>query len=350
MTTTTATTTILAVAAVLAAAGCGSSNATPGDGGGGDAGSADAPPGPRPNNSAMLSGPAVGSGALPLSDVRHVVPATVVSGGTGFQVGASATISRLSTIVDSGAYLALPITNTTAGLRCYVAAHDLVWLDGAGTVLRDAVTYVQGSVGSPVPQIAPPSAGAVCLVPGESGYLLDVVASPGIYGPVARVTVALTAQDAGYELLPGAIVLPTGYRITTPDTLATLAIDFRNTGSAAVSVGMGFHRYVLLDDAGNPVHWSFADDATTPPTDLLPGQSGTATYNLPNIYDGQAMRMKAYVDFDPPTGTTTTTTTTTTTAPLTLVREARDVRARQAAAAAAMAAASAVHTVTTKAP
>lgn len=261
---------------VTVAAGCGG-----GDNGGGGGGGAGGPA--APNNSATLAGTALGSGAATVAQMVRSVPVT--ASGAGFSA-TTLYIGRRSTTATMD-YLAIPVTNTSGSLRCFVKA--TTYTINAGAITEDhSGSYISGSVG-----VSSSSSvyTASCLQPGETAYLLDL-SDNDIFSTAAGATIALTFSTSSFEQ-PAAKAIPQSYTFAA----GVNTITVKNVGTAAADLSGGFHETVLLDADGKPMFWTFLDAATG--TILQPGATGTIVDNGMN-WAGSAPMQAVYVDFEAP--------------------------------------------------
>jgi hypothetical protein len=238
-------------------------------------------PGPT-NNSAVLSGPAVGTNAAPAANLRRVVPVSATGGG--FEVG-SGYVTRPDP-TDPNVYLAVPVKNTTSGLRCAIRATSLAWQDAAGQSLTTAsMGSMQGSVGQNSSGFA-----NGCLQPNESGYLTDLAPTASVFDSVTRVVLSLSAEDQGWTT-PEAAIVPTSYSASG----TTLVVSYTNSGTAPATVNGG--RYFLLDASG-PLGWGRLTNDIVPAGSLAPGQTGSVA-DATFAFAGQASELHAFINYDP---------------------------------------------------
>jgi len=235
-------------------------------------------PGPT-NNSAVLSGPAVGTNAAPAANLRRIIPVSATGGG--FEVG-SGYVTRPEP-ADANVYLAVPVKNTTSGLRCAIGATSLVW-QGTDSV---ATSSLQGSVGQNSSGF-----GNRCLQPGETGYLVDIAPTPSVFDSATGVTLSLSAEDQGWTT-PEAAIVPTSYSLSG----SSLVVNYTNSGTVTATV-VGGSRYFLLDGSG-PLGWGFLSNDIAPVGALAPGQTGTcADANF--TFAGQASKLHAFINYQQP--------------------------------------------------
>jgi hypothetical protein len=233
------------------------------------------------NNSAVMSGAAVGTNAASPADLRRVIPVSAT--GAGFEVG-SAYVTRRQ-VADANVYLAVPVKNTTSALRCAIRATSLDWQDAAGQALASSTAAsLQGSVGQNGTSFA-----STCLQPEETGYLVDISTTTALFSNAMRVGLSLGAEDQGWTT-PQAAVVPTSYSATA----TSVTVSYVNSGTAAATV-LGSSRYFLLDASG-PLGWGFLDQDIAPAGPLGPGQTGSSA-DAAMTFAGQASKLQAFINF-----------------------------------------------------
>jgi hypothetical protein len=239
-------------------------------------------PGPT-NNSAVLSGAAVGANTASSAELRRVIPVSAT--GAGFEVGSGYVTRREP--ADANVYLAVPVKNTTSGLRCAIRAASIAWQDATGQALSSStgMTSLQGSVGQNGTSFF-----STCLQPNEAGYLVDLVPTATVFDSVARVVLSLGAEDQGWTL-PEAAVVPTSYSTTA----TSVTVNYVNSGTAAATV-LGSSRYFLLDATG-PLGWNFLANDIVPLGPLAPGQTGSSA-NATLTFASQASKLHAFINFE----------------------------------------------------
>jgi hypothetical protein len=215
--------------------------------------------------------------------LRRIIPVSAT--GAGFEVG-SAYVTRPEP-GDANVYLAVPVKNTTSGLRCAISATSLAWQDANGQPLTTAATSaMQGSVGQNASGFA-----NGCLQPNESGYLVDMATTASAFDSVVRVTLSLGAEDQGWTT-PEAAIVPTSYSVNG----SSLVVNYTSSGTAAGTVAGG--RYFLLDDSG-PLGWGFLANEIVPVGPLAPGETGSSADN-PFTFAGQVSKLHAFINYQQP--------------------------------------------------
>jgi hypothetical protein len=236
-------------------------------------------PGPS-NNSAVLSGAAVGANTASSPELRRVIPVSAT--GAGFDVGVRAYVMRREP-ADANVYLAVPVKNTTSALRCAIRA-TVAWQGEAGPLPTSPVPAVVGSVGQNGTTF-----GSACLQGKASGYVVAVDATATVFDDAASVALSLTAEDQGWTT-PKAAVMPTSYSATA----TSVVVNYVNSGTAAATV-LGSSRYFLLDATG-PLGWRFLSQEIVPAEPLAAGQTGSIA-DAALTFAGQASTLQAFIDF-----------------------------------------------------
>ena len=256
-----------------------------------------------PNNSAVLTGAALGAGTTPNSELQKVLSVSP-SPNPAFRLGA-AYAARTGPDAQT-LYWFVEITNDSGRLQCLVGATNIELRDSAGTVIAvDELDFVSGSVG-----FGPLEEGAgytdTCLAAGAAGYLSGTVTedeAPSAYALVSAVTLAALTGAGGFTA-PAARLIPQSYTVTGSvsggvsdgDTDSEFAVTVQNEGTGAATLGQN-SVYFLLDEAGHPLFWdNFADDGAG--LSVAPG--GTQRLSGPLAYRGQAARLQVQLSFEGP--------------------------------------------------
>jgi hypothetical protein len=242
------------------------------------------------NNSGMVSGPSVGSGQFDVSELRRNLSVTPVGSGD-FQLG-EAWLSRSNDTADAQ-QLMVEMTYQGSQTECFIKASTLTLRDSDGVELTSwgASNYIQGSVGF----LGGDSYTDTCLQPGETGWVNTLVGISSntavpFQDPVS-VEIEMELFSVGGVSAPGAITRPASYTMEG----SGISFDIENTGTGDAYLEEGYHTYMLLDPAGKPLWWSFANDQMTTGS-LSPNATGfVATDGY--YYDGSAERVRVFVDF-----------------------------------------------------
>ena len=245
-------------------------------------------PVPAPNNSAVLTGAALGAGTTPNRELQKVIGVSP-SPNPAFRLGAA---YATRTSVDSQTLdWFISVTNQSDSLLCFVRATNIEFRDSTGaTLVVDELDYVSGSVG--VGQESDLYTDT-CLQGGETGYLFGIeleleVAS--VYSLASSVVIGALDGDAGFTV-PAARLIPQRYAVAD-----TFAVTVRNDGTGAARLGE-FSHYFLLGDDGRPLTWDFfGDDVAGDPV----AAGDTLSLQGRPFYDGLASRAQVNVDFKSP--------------------------------------------------
>lgn len=249
-------------------------------------------PGATANNSAVLSGAALGSGITPNSELRREISASVTGENTAFSLD-SAYATR--TTADSETlYWFITVTNQGSGLQCFVKASVLEFKDTAGQTLTTSdLAFVSGSVG-----VGSTVYTDTCLGRGETGYFFGIEVADGastLYSSVDSIVIATLESDAGFSA-PAARLIPQSYAVSDEAFSVTVA----NEGTGAAKLGE-LSSYFLVDENDLPLEWGFFDGVSGKPDDpvLEAGDTYVLTDFVP-LYDGQATKVLAQVTFNDP--------------------------------------------------
>jgi hypothetical protein len=160
--------------------------------------------------------------------------------------------------------------------------------DSAGGLLgTDTYPNFWGSVGND----GPSQRG--CLQPGETGYVLGLLS--GSSPDLAKAAVAELEIESHTRtpVLSPMKLLPISYQLTGSGF--TVKVQNFGTTPAIIDKILSFSVYVLLDDAGAPVGWSYFHRG---PADVVVPPNGTTDLIEPGLsFSGRATRMRPIVDF-----------------------------------------------------
>ncbi len=271
---------------------------TPSSIGGNTGGSGESVNSTTGNNSAVLSGAAIGKGTTSVDNLRKQIAVTVLGQGTlPLTVGtAYATRSSTSSYLDY-AYIILPVTNTGNQLLCYIELAGLTYRNASGVALADpGYTYVRGSVGKQSIFSSNYYTNS-CLAPGETGWVIDI---ESIYSNVAAMEFTFESSSSALSA-PTARVIPQSYTVNpiADGGGQSLAVTVTNIGSGSAQISGFGNLLVLFDDAMRPLFYDVASDVM-PSNGLIP-VSGTATLTtdyLGSYYEGSGQKLLVFVDFE----------------------------------------------------
>lgn len=249
------------------------------------------------NNSAVLTGPSVGSGMTPVASLRKPVALKGTGVEPGYVLGPA--YAMIPNAMPYGAWVAFSIKNVTATGQCFIELENVVWKDAAGApVGTPTLSFVSGSVGVVLGGVSTDT----CLGAGETGWVMLIESdSSGVmyYQSVASIEFNLVAL-APTASEPYAKIVPESYSFATP----TLTVSFKNVGTGPGSVSSGLGRGVLLDTAGAPLIWGFVTDTAMTGGVLAPGATGSMDGDYPfDTYEGAGATLAVSVTFeDKPSG------------------------------------------------
>ncbi len=254
-------------------------------------------PGAAANNSAVLSGAALGSSITPNSELRREISASVTSENTTFSLD-SAYATRTTADTETLDWF-IAITNQGSSLQCFIRASVLEFRDSAGrTLTTDDFTFVSGSVG--VDQSLDTYTGT-CLGGGETGYLFGIELEDdalALYSSVDSIVIATLESDGGFDA-SAARILPQRYTVTGGGPSVTV----RNEGTSAARIG-DFSYFFFLDESNLPLTWGFFDNDLNSLNDnpvVDPGETHILEEPF-SFYGGFSSKVQVQVDFGNPTG------------------------------------------------
>ena len=239
------------------------------------------------NNSALLTGPTLGSGSASVGALRKEVSKVVSDAPPGLSFG-TAYATRTSTTSET-LYWVLPVTNTSGEALCFIRFNGITFSDGAGnTLAEDDFSYVTGSVGA----FSSDMYTDTCLAPGETGYVLGIeLSNPNpVYTSLDRISIAEVVADSDATVPPVSIV-PQLY--TAFGENLNVTVENKGTRTGYVT---DFSSYLLLDAGGGPLAWGFLDRATGWEGALAVGERKGLID--PVRYNGSAQRVRVFVDFE----------------------------------------------------
>lgn len=241
------------------------------------------------NNSAILSGAAIGKGTTAVTELRKQLAVTVLGQHPSLTVGA-AFATRSSKSTDT-IYTVIPVTNTGGDTLCFVILDNMTYRDSTGAVLlADQSGYVSGSVR----KLSAPVSTDSCLAPGETGVATGI--ETNLYAKVAKIEFELTSSTYNSVSVPAAKVIPKSY--TFSPTTSGLSIALENVGTVGAVISGGISKWVLLDDSAHPLSWSFAFTPPSSGTVVLPASGTSAITDSFVSYDGTGSKLLVFVDFE----------------------------------------------------
>ncbi len=253
------------------------------------------------NNSAALDGVSFGLGTTSVDDLRKSIRIDLLQPEPRLTMGSA--YAMRDTTDETYIEIGFVVTNVGPTSLCFAMLEGFRLKDAMGADLIEPPMYppfVQGSVAMLDSSLWTDT----CLQPGETGWVLDIEGSPGglaLYAPLAAIEFQYDIPDFLNDL-PGPRVVPDGYTVSD-DGFETVCFTNVGQGQAAMTA-QTFSKFVALDDTGAPLEWEFLTDHIRPVGLLQPGDSGSASTQFPSFYEGNAHRMRAFIDFQSP-GTST---------------------------------------------
>ncbi len=253
------------------------------------------------NNSARLLGDSLGTGEIDNRDLRKIVRVDLRAAGSELMVG-QAYVARFA-LGSENIRAIIPVKNTSARLRCFLALKSIIFTAGDGRSLAvDDKDFVEGSVGRSR------SSTNTCLAPGEIGYaLMEVLAEPGgqrLFSSLDHVEI-VGFEESSEAFIPASVrVLPTHYEVVDPAT-RDYTVTIENQGASRVQIDPLGLSVVLLDEQGRPLDWDFLRIPSEQETGFGTVLGAGQTMNLIAVtrFKGVSSHIRAIVNFDQVAGT-----------------------------------------------
>ena len=238
---------------------------------------------PQGNNGALLETGnfKIGREITDIYQLRKEVPVTVKNSDSRFELG-KAYVMR-GGLDSQGTYIAIPITNISSKDLSFIEIINLIYKTGQTDIQRNSL-FVTGSLGK---------TSSSCLSAGEKGYILDVFETDR-YAEIASIEIQEFDPVEGIEK-PEMSFIPDSFTYTKGHTanFDKLTVDFTNQGTT-VGYLTETSTYILLDDQGQPLKWSFFSE--TVDSQVEPGESAILTEDL-LTYDGGANQLRVFITF-----------------------------------------------------
>ena len=249
------------------------------------------------NNSAILSGGAIGSGTEALASLRKTVPVTLTTPREGLELSADAYVTRGSATSETPYWL-FTIRNTAEETVCFVRLNTVNVLDASGAVIEtDEFDFIYGSV-----KQTPSSATwtDTCLEPGQSAYSIGISTDIS-YSDISRFSVAGFEEPLAGVSEPAGQLKPRNYTVSASSGLSMFSLAVENVGSAAALFDIGL--YIPLAADSTPLHWGFV---LGEPEGTLINANSTEIFEESVMYTGAAERLYITLNFERPEETTAT--------------------------------------------
>ncbi len=252
------------------------------------------------NNSAVLTGPSIGTAATAHTLLQKALSVSVAGPSAVLPVGKAFALRSTSTMEST--FVVVEMRNTGKTARCFITAADLVLRDGTGaTVASKATTFVQGSVGQ-LGRADRPILTDTCLAPDEAGLLMTIfsaAAGEKLFSRAESLVFRWENASGSVPLTPAPRLTPSGHTVTPT---GAINVAFTNDGSGAALMSGHFSKYVLLDSEGHPLLWGFLTKRTSPTDGLIAaGSEGSVEGNVAaDGYTGAARSVRPFLDFGAP--------------------------------------------------
>jgi hypothetical protein len=219
-----------------------------------------------------LRGPPLGSARSPNADLTRSL--TVTTTGDARIHAVSAQLTRDAVDSETG-YVAVRVKNVGSSGACFFRSEETVYVDANGQAVHDDdLGFVDGSSAT---LEASGVTTDTCLLPGEEGFVTDIVLESSVrrfFSRTVDVRLAFSASSGGFK--PTTRFIPAAY-----DTNGAFGVSMRavNEGPSTISFEGRhlFAKLVPLDEAGRGLGWAFLDTPSQGVTRVGSGESLTMT-------------------------------------------------------------------------
>jgi len=232
----------------------------------------------------LLSGPAIGSGALSATQLRRAVPVAVATPDAELELATEASLVRVGppsgATTDEVAFAFVRVRNTGTRTRCPQATATFAGPTGGAT---DSALRATSSRG--------------CLAPAEQAWLVATT-SGGITPDAERVVLAFGPDARALAVATRARIVPRGYATRPRLASTTVTVELVNDGPGWGQLD-GAASVVLLDEEGGPLGGCVVDDALS----AAVAPRGLVTFGCRLRFEGTASRVlvvAASRDAEPP--------------------------------------------------
>ena len=252
------------------------------------------PPPPKPtdtpNNSAKLSGAAIGDGSANTEQLRKELALNLVATNADFSLGKAYAVAESLGSKDEALYWVIPVKNISKQFHCFINLSTIRYKDAKGALLaEDRATFVVGSVGEEDGFFQDN-----CLKPDEQGYFVGTDTN-AVHNKVSSLEVESVATDT-FGLLPAETkVIPQSYEVEAAggkSQIITVAV--KNEGPDTVDLSGGATT-ILLDEDGAPLYWETSSEAEEQEGALAVGETGQLSTELE--YEGRSAALYVSVLF-----------------------------------------------------
>ncbi|MFZ5439892.1 MAG: hypothetical protein ACOZQL_07770 [Myxococcota bacterium] len=243
------------------------------------------------NAATELTGAQLGGGT-PSAPLTHPLTVTLTTDLGLELVNAQVSRSRANTETS---YVAIRVKNTSRAGACFIRADEFTYHSAGGEVVSvDAVGgFVHGSVAT---MTASQIATDTCLLPGEEGFLVDIVLERDASQFFSRTAgVRLRLDSLGSDFIPQrATYLPRSYTAVAASIGRTVSVVARNEGPGRIELdgSRQFSMLIPLDEEGRGLPWAYLETSASGVIKLGPCETVTLreeTY----LFDGSASRAYA---------------------------------------------------------
>lgn len=241
------------------------------------------------NNSALLSGDVIGTNTSAASNLRKSDITLDVLNTNASIVLDSLQVTR-SSATSTAAYVFISAVNISENTICFIKINSIIARDSGGTMLgSNSFTFVKGStrdVGGGIYT-------STCMAPGEKGYITSIFLD--VYDSIHTIEIGSVSFNASSSTIPDAKIIPTSYSASADSFSTSVSVTVKNNGVSSVEAAL-FSSYILLDDQGYPLYYSFFDSPDWGGV-YEPSVAHTLTDSL--SYPGIATTIRPLIDFDP---------------------------------------------------
>ena len=237
------------------------------------------------NNSAILTGPTIGSGEVSNDRLRKEIGLTLTNPNPNFSLGKAYAVTEEVEYTDLAVHWIIPVTNDSDQMYCFVRLGTILYKDTGGNILsEDDGSYVTGGSEGEDDGFY----GSSCLAAGEQGYFTGIETPTG-YDEVASLEIEnITESDFGH-VVSKTRVIPQDYVIEDRAFSQDISVAVTNEGPSTVEL-IG-DEIILLAEDGTPMWWDFIGEIRQDDWNgvLSKGQSNSMTGTL--FYEGNVNKI-----------------------------------------------------------
>ncbi len=255
------------------------------------------------NNSALLSGPVFGAGIQSNAMMRKSVNWTMKESDSRIRIRQMHVFAS-GVVNPTQAFLAAVLQNVSDQGVCGIRFADSKALDAAGEELVDEVTpiFAVSSLTGSISDIDDSTDyRSNCLMPGESGYILDTTSLDA--GDIESIEIPEFVQGLPFMFTREGIgsgngIVPISYTLGENDAIEVLVQN-----NSTIDLQLSSATLIALDESGLPL----ARSSTVANKSILaPGATATLEFKFEVIltgtynFAGQSSTVRVAVNFDPP--------------------------------------------------